>query len=168
VKKMTLTQQKTLKIFHLIFAGAWLSCVFLLLCLSFFFTKFSSGDDLYLYNEIYHFIDLAVLSPAAVGTLFTGFLYSLMTPWGFFKQAWLIYKWIITVLIVGVGTFYLGPMVSKLLIIAGEKKLLALQDEYYIQGQLIGIVAALVNSILLITAVVVSVFKPRTSTKKSR
>ncbi|MBF0315568.1 MAG: hypothetical protein HQK50_18145 [Oligoflexia bacterium] len=161
MKKLTFNQQRTLKTFHLIFAGVWLTCVFLLLCLPFVVTNFSSGDDLYLYNKIYHFIDLAVLSPSAAGTLLTGLLYSLLTPWGFFKHGWLIYKWIITLLVIGVGTFYLGPMVSKLLLIAGEKKFLAIQDEYYIESQLIGIWAAIINSILLIIAVVVSVFKPK-------
>jgi uncharacterized membrane protein len=161
MKKLNRAQQKTLKSLHLIFAGAWLTCVFLLLCLPLAITQFNSGDDLYLYNKVYHFIDMIILSPAATLTLLTGFIYSLLTPWGFFKHGWLIYKWIITVLIILIGIFYLGPMVSNLLTIAYEKKLLALQDNYYIQSQSIGLWAAIINFLLLVIAVIVSVFKPR-------
>ena len=113
-----------------------------------------------MYNVIYHFIDMFVLTPAAVATLLTGLIYSIFTKWGFIKHGWIVYKWIVTLLLVIVGTFYLGPMVTKLLGIADVKRFAALQDQYYRHGGYIGIWAGIINSSLLIIAVIFSVYKP--------
>ncbi len=162
--KITTTQVKILKFIHILFAGIWLACVLLLLLLPLVVSSFSTNEEIYLFNKIYHFIDLAVLSPAAVITLITGLMYSTMTSWGFFKHGWLTYKWIITILIVGSGTFFLGPMVSNLLEISKTQGVLALENNYYIRGQIIGLSAAIINFLLLTIAVLVSVFKPKKST----
>ncbi|ACF46028.1 conserved hypothetical protein [Prosthecochloris aestuarii DSM 271] len=160
MKKMTPSQQKFLKFLHLVTAGLWLSCVFMLAMLPIIAMRLSSGDEIYLYNLVYHFIDMFILTPAAVLTLCTGLCYSLFTHWGFIRHGWLIYKWIVTLTIVVTGTVYLGPLVSDLLDIANTERIAALQNPYYIQGQTIGIAASILNTILLLAAVLVSVYKP--------
>ncbi|MDF7800801.1 hypothetical protein P4C99_15105 [Pontiellaceae bacterium B1224] len=160
MKKLTLPQQKILKTVHLISVSLWLSNVVVLLFLPIISRKITSGDELYMYNVAYHFIDMFLLTPAAILTLITGLIYSLFTKWGFFKHGWLICKWIITTLIILTGTFYLGPMVTNLLEIADLKRIGALQDPYYLNGTSIGLYAAIINTVLLTIAVVVSVYKP--------
>ncbi len=76
-----------------------------------------TGEELYMYNLMYHFIDMYILTPAAIATLLTGLIYSLFTKWGFFKHGWLVYKWLVTLAIIILGTFYLGPMTTKMLAI---------------------------------------------------
>ena len=159
-KRMTVSQQKLLKVFHLLFAGIWFSCVILITLLPLISIKLTTGDELYMYNVIYHFIDMFVLTPAAVATLLTGLIYSIFTKWGFIKHGWIVYKWIVTLLLIIVGTFYLGPMVTKILGIADVKRFAALQDQYYQHGGYIGIWAGIINSSLLIIAVIFSVYKP--------
>ncbi len=107
-----------------------------------------------------------VLTPAAVVTLLTGIVYSLFTKWGFFKHGWLVYKWIATEAIILTGTFYLGPMVTKMLAITDLQRLDALNDPYYMQGVTIGIWAAIINTILLLVAVFFSVYKPWKNMKR--
>ena len=165
-KRMTVSQQKLLKIFHLLFAGIWFSCVILITLLPLISKKLTTGDELYMYNVIYHFIDMVVLTPACIATLLTGLIYSIFTKWGFIKHGWIIYKWVVTLLLVIVGTFYLGSMVTKNLEIADVKRLAALQDQYYQQGGHIGIWAGVINSSLLIIAVILSVYKPWKNIKK--
>lgn len=160
MKKMSASQQKFLKFLHLVSAGLWLSCVMVLALLPIISTQTDSGDEIYMYNLAYHFIDMFVLTPASLFTLMTGLFYSLFTKWGFFRHGWLIYKWIITLFIIITGTFYLGPMVTELLEIADTKRITALQDQYYMQGQTIGLYAAIINTLLLVVAVLVSVYKP--------
>ena len=160
MKKMTLSQQKLLKVFHLVTAALWLSCVIVLALLPIISSPTASDDEIYMYNLAYHFIDMFILTPASLLTLFTGLLYSLFTKWGFFRHGWLVYKWIATLFIITTGTFYLGPMVTELLEIADTKRVAALQDQYYMQGQTIGLYAAIINSLLLVFAVLVSVYKP--------
>lgn len=144
----------------------WLSCVILITILPVISKKLTTGDELYMYTVIYHFIDMFVLTPAAVATLLTGLIYSIFTKWGFIKHGWIVYKWIVTLLLVIIGTFYLGPMVTKLLEIADVKRVAALQDQYYQQGGYIGIWAGIINSSLLIIAVIFSVYKPWKNIKK--
>ncbi len=165
--KLTLSQQKMLKTVHLIAVSIWLSNVVALLFLPLVSRNITSGDELYMYNVMYHFIDMFLLTPAAILTLVTGLIYSIFTKWGFFKHGWLVYKWLATLFIIITGTFYLGPMVTKLLGIVDIKRLDALQDQYYLQGETIGLYAAIINSLLLIIAVVVSVYKPWKNIRKT-
>jgi hypothetical protein len=92
----------------------------------------SSNSPAYndMYNLAYHFIDMFILTLAAILTLLTGLIYSQFTKWGFFRHGWIVYKWIVTLLIIFTGTFYLGPMVTKLLEISDVKRIAALQDQY--------------------------------------
>ncbi|UZJ38428.1 MULTISPECIES: hypothetical protein [Prosthecochloris] len=166
MKKMTASQQKLLKVFHLITASIWLSSVIALALLPIISSPTATGDEVYMYNLAYHFIDMFILTPAAVLTLITGLIYSLFTKWGFFQHGWLIYKWIVSLLIVITGTLYFGPLVTELLEIADLKRVAALEDRYYMQGHTIGLFAAIVNSSLLIVAVVVSVYKPWKNVRK--
>lgn len=165
-EKLTVPQQKFLKGAHLISAGLWLSCVIVLALLPVISSRLVSGDEIYLYSLVYHFIDMFILTPAAIFTLLTGLVYSLFTKWGFFRHGWLIYKWVVTVLIIVIGTFYLGPMVERLLEIADTKRAAALQDQYYLHGQSVGIYAAIINSTLLTLAVFISVYKPWKNIRK--
>lgn len=166
-KTLTSSQQKFLKFLHLTAAGLWLSCVIVLTLLPVVSTGNMTGDEVYMYNLVYHFIDMFILTPASLMTLFTGLVYSLFTKWGFFQHGWLVYKWIVTLFIVITGTFYLGPMVMDLLEIADTKRAAALQDQYYMQGQTIGVWAAIINTALLLVAVFVSVYKPWKNLKKT-
>ncbi|SDZ94563.1 hypothetical protein SAMN05660420_00830 [Desulfuromusa kysingii] len=164
--QLSASQQKLLKTIHLLAAGLWLSSVIILMLLPLLSRGITSGDEIYMYNRAYHFIDMLILTPAAIVTFLTGLIYSLFTQWGFVRHGWIIYKWIITLLIIITGTFYLGPMVTKLLAIADAKRIVALQDSYYIQGEVIGLSAAIINSLLLIVAVLFSVYKPWKNVKR--
>jgi len=160
MKKLTISQQKPLKAIHLISVSLWLSSVVTLMLLPIVSKNITLGDELYMYNLAYHFIDMFILTPAAIITFLTGLIYSLFTKWGFFRHGWMIYKWFVTLLIIITGTFYLGPMVTKLLEISEVKRIAALQDQYYLQGEIVGQYAAIINSSLLVIAVFFSIFKP--------
>ena len=160
MKLLNVNQLKFLKSVHLISAALWLTCVMLLLILSLVWNRIDEGNQFYMYNAIYCFIDLRILSPAAIVTLITGLIYSLFTKWGFFKHGWLIYKWVVTVALILIGTFYLGPMTSAMRDITAIKHMDALNDANYLHGRSVSAWAAPINSLLLIGAYFVSVYKP--------
>ncbi len=166
MQKLTISHQKLLKVIHLISVSIWLSSVVTLMLIPIISKKITLDDEIYMYNLAYHFIDMFILTPAAILTLLTGLIYSLFTKWGFFRHGWIIYKWIVTLLIIITGTFYLGPMVTKLLEISDIKRIAALQDQFYTQGEVIGLFAAIINSSLLIIAVFFSVYKPWKNIRK--
>jgi len=166
--KLTTSQQKVLKFFHILASGLWLSCVLLLALLPLIPVDAASGDGVYMYRIMFHFIDTYVLTVAAILTLLSGLFYSMFTKWGFFRSGWLVYKWIVTVGLVLVGTFYLGPLSAELLHIARDERLMALQDPAYTSGHTVLVAAAVINSILLSLAVLVSIFKPWSRKAKIR
>jgi uncharacterized membrane protein len=90
MKKLSVSQQKILKVIHLISMGIWLTGVIILTLLPIISRKITNGDELYMYNNIYHFIDMFILTPAAILTLITGIIYSVFTKWGFFRRGWII------------------------------------------------------------------------------
>ncbi len=77
--KLSMSGQKFLKAVHLVAVGLWLSCVIVLLVIPVTPRHIVTGEELYMYNLIYHFIDMYILTPAAIATLLTGVVYSLFT-----------------------------------------------------------------------------------------
>lgn len=152
--------QKALKILHLLSAAVWTASVLMLLLVPALRNASTSDEGLRMLIRIYHFIDLSVLTPAAVVTLLTGLVYSLFTGWGFARHGWILFKWIVTVLIVAWGTFQLGPSVTRLLAWSAEGHPAMAQQPVYLQVMHLGTVAALLNLVLLVLAFVVSVYKP--------
>jgi len=166
MKRLNRSQQRMLKTVHLISAALWLSGVTVMACMPLLSQEITVGEALYIYDRIYHFIDMKLVTPAAVLTLATGLVYSIFTGWGFFKHGWLVYKWIVTLVLVLAGTFYLGPMVTKMLGISHIQGMAALEDHYYRTGLVTGLWAAIANAVLLVSAVVVSVYKPLRNIRK--
>jgi hypothetical protein len=158
--QFTKLQQKILKIMHILVAMLWLSSVIILTVLVYISQDIHNTEALYMYTYIYYFIDMYVLTPAAIMTLITGILYSNYTPWGFAKHRWVIYKWIVTISIILLGTFYLGPLAEKMLLIVETKELLALDDISYISGTNSLFYFGILNLVLLFSATVVAVVKP--------
>jgi uncharacterized membrane protein len=166
MKTLTRSQQKILKTIHLISAAIWMACVIIITLLPYISKNITNGDELYMYNRIFHFIDMKMVTPSAVMTLITGLIYSIFTKWGFFQHGWLIYKWVITLGLILAGTFYLGPMVTTMLEISDIKRIAALEDPYYLYGLALGSWVSILNTSLLIIAVIVSVYKPWKNIKK--
>ena len=67
---------------------------------------------------------------------------------------------VVTLAIVLIGTFYLGPTVERVLEVADVERMAALKDSYYLHGSAVGLWAGVINTCLLIIAVVFSVYKP--------
>jgi hypothetical protein len=165
MKQLSITQKKWLKSFHLLVAGMWVTTGLIMFLLHFLRTSVETGEQLYLMNQIIHFIDMKILVPSAVLCLLTGCIYSQYTKWGYFKHGWVIYKWIITLLIIILGTIYSGPWITEMVEISKEIGLEALNNSHYQQldkhQTLMGIC---MNGTLIIT-IFISVFKPKKSNK---
>ena len=96
-----------LKGFHLIAVSCWIGGAVALIALYFLKNKITDGAILYGINRSIHHVDIVVVViPGAFGCLITGSLYSAFSNWGFFKQKWLIFKWIVTVAAILFGTFF--------------------------------------------------------------
>lgn len=164
---LSANNQKILKIIHLLFASIWFSSILTMTTITILADGLTDGGEFYMLINIYHFIDFIILTPAAVGVLVTGFVYSIFTRWGFFKHGWLIYKWITTIILVAAGTFYLGPMTTEMLNISEELRITALGNEEFLSRWQIGFWAGVINTAMLLIAFILSTLKPWKNIKKA-
>lgn len=159
MKKMSPKGQRWLKMFHVVFAGFWMSSGVSLLLLNLFVAP-EQGAAIYGANLAMKFIDDFVIIPAANLCLLTGLIYGIWTRWGFFQHHWVTVKWVITVTGITVGTIWLGPWLNSMTALAGEAGAAALQDPGYQHARAmnLGVGAAVAGSLVFATAI--SVLKP--------
>jgi uncharacterized membrane protein len=157
-----------LKIIHLIAVSCWIGGAVALLMLYFLKESVTDGAVLYGINQASHHVDTAVVVlPGAFGCLLTGLVYSLFSNWGFFKQKWLIAKWIITVSAILFGTFYLGPWETRMMELSGELGMAALRDPEYLYNERMNFLFGTGQCVILMITIWISVFKPWRAKKSS-
>jgi flagellar biosynthesis protein FliQ len=120
----------------------------------------ANGDELHGINTALKLIDDFVIIPAAIGSLITGLLISLLTHWGFFKHHWVTVKWVVTVVAILSGTFLLGPWLNGMEAISATERLAALENPTYrFNQQMLAIVGSM-QPVALIFLIILSLFKP--------
>ena len=87
------TGTKILKILHLLVVMTWTVSIIAMWVLS--WISYDTGQELFMYYKCMVWIDRLLTVPAAILSIGTGIFYGLLTPWGFFKQRWIIVKWIV-------------------------------------------------------------------------
>jgi uncharacterized membrane protein len=161
MKKLNANGLRWLKGFHLIAVSCWVGGVVALMLLYFLKKGVIDGGVLYGINQSIHHVDMwVVVTPGAFGCLFTGLLYSFFSNWGFFKHNWLMVKWVITIVAILSGTFFLGPWENAMLEISGKLGISALSNQAYLCNEKMNFIFGMVQCLLLLFTLFVSVFKP--------
>lgn len=127
----------------------------------FFLLKPESGEALYTTLKIILFIDNAFVIPGALLTVVIGIIYGLFTNWGFFKHRWIVVKWIISITVILVGTFYFHPNLEKAIEAASQIRSVNLNDILItMPNTQINLFSSFLQGVALIFLVIISVFKP--------
>jgi hypothetical protein len=114
MKKVSGKGVKVIKLIHLVFVFMWLGGGIALL-LGLFLSQPENIHEYYMKYRILMIIENYLVIPGAMGNLLLGFVYGLYTKWGFFKHTWVTIKWILTVLVILFGIFFLGPWLTSIL-----------------------------------------------------
>jgi flagellar biosynthesis protein FliQ len=150
-----------LKGLHFIAVSCWIGGAVALLLLYFLKQGVSDAGVLYGINQSIHHVDMVVVViPGAFGCLITGLIYSIFSNWGFFKHNWLIFKWIVTIIAILFGTFWLGPWETNMMEISGRLGVSALSDQAYLYNQRMNIIFGGLQCLVLMITVFISIFKP--------
>lgn len=165
MKKIGVTGRRWLVSFHILFSCIWIGAGICLVFMQYALHP-SDGIGLYGIDSSMKFIDDYIIIPGALGCLLTGFLISLLTPWGFFRYRWVTVKWIITFAGIIFGTFWLGPWLNSLPPISFKEGIDALSNTEYIHAREMNSFYAPFQVLTLIFAVFISVFKPWGKRKK--
>jgi hypothetical protein len=100
------------------------------------------------------------LVPVSMGTLVTGVLLSVGTPWGLIRHYWVLVKFVLTVALVASGILVLNRSLQEAAVRVSEVPLSTLTsaDVGVLRFQIIASVS--VALLLLVTATTLSVYKP--------
>ena len=106
---------KNMKVVHIFAATAWAGGALAMQALS--VLKLYPPDPLLvpIIQDCLHFVDTWVVIPGLFGCILTGLFYSLVTSIGFFKFAWIGYKWVISLSACFWGLLFWGPYGDQLI-----------------------------------------------------
>ena len=158
MKTLGKTGVKTVKIFHFVFIFMWLGGGVALL-LGLFLSHPANIHEYFMKYRILMILENYLVIPGAMGNLMLGFVYGFFTKWGFFKHTWLTLKWILTVLVILFGIFFLGPWLTTILGILKPHDPSVLTNEILLANIKLSKLGSLQVAILLFM-VYLSVFKP--------
>lgn len=165
-KRLSPGSMKTLKVFHLLFIMMWTMGVVMMALLN--WKKESSIEGFLYCQNISLYIDYVLVIPGAICTVITGLVYGIKTQWGFFRFRWLTVKWIVGVLIIIIGTFFLHPIALGLVESWDTLQNLGYMKYLYVNRENILLleITSTIQALGLLSLVVVSVFKPWKQKKK--
>lgn len=149
---------------HVTFSVGWLGAVAAFLALA---ISGLVAVDPRLVRADYLAMDLIggyVIVPLSFGALIVGLIQSLGTEWGLFRHYWVLVKFVLTVAATALLMLHM-QLVSYLASLAAERSL-AVGDLRDLRLQLVGDAGAAL--IVLLTATVLSVYKPRGMTRRGR
>ena len=149
-----------LKSFHVLFACAWLGAALSMVLVLAMKAQPNSGLQLYSVTSSLKAIDDFIIIPGAIGCLLTGLVFSLFTKWGFVKFYWIIFKWIMIILQMVFGTFFLGPWLSNMSTLSNQLGFRASENHQYISNYNLNLHFGMIQAALLVVVVFVSILKP--------
>ncbi len=158
-KKLKPKQKLWVVGFHIFFASLWLGSGLCLLMLN-LTGRMNNGEALHAINASAKYIDDFVVIPAAIGSLITGLLLSWFTNWGFFAYKWVTIKWIITVVLIIFGTFWLGPWLNGMEAISASELLQTMQDQTYLFYRRMNFIFGNLQIGILVFLIFLSALKP--------
>lgn len=156
---MNSNQIRILKIIHIFFFVSWIGGGITLATLM-FIAEPALPDDIYMKYRSMQVIDDFIIIPGALGSLFTGLIYSIWTNWGFFRHRWLTVKWILTVAQILFGTFALGPWLNGNVDIALKLRGAALAESAFLNSCSNIKLWGTLQVLFLLFMVIISVIKP--------
>ena len=152
---------KLLKVLHLITASCWVGGALSLFFLFFLKGDIDSQEIIHGVNQSIHHVDFwVIILPGAPGCALTGLAYSLFTNWGFVKHRWVAVKWVITIIAILSGTFFLGPWEKTLLQLSANGNIDIFNHVPYGETELWHFILGSLQVAMLLFTVVISVYKP--------
>lgn len=165
MKRLSEKSEKTLKVIHLLSMSIWFTSLLIMFVVGIMLPNAETNEAFYFGHYINYIIDFMITTPAAILTFLTGLIYGIFTKWHVPKNTWLKYKVAITLLLIILGTFWLGPLLREITEEVKLHGLSLLSTQSYITDASIVTWFSLVNSLLLVIAFFLSTFKPGNQTE---
>ena len=158
---LSIYNKKILKIFHIVFAASLFGSLLAILII------LMVKENYNMISENTFLLDLSILKIFTLGVsysffalMLTSFIFGLFTEWGFVKQRWIIFKWIIVLIMFVVTLLGLGPAINGMTSISDAGLSNSTMKIQYLNFQNEAIVYVLIQLVLILLVFGVSVLKP--------
>lgn len=152
--------EKILKIIHIVAMSVWFSSLIIMGAITLALTNIATTDAFVYAHHLVYFIDMYILTPAAIVTLLTAIVYGFFTRWKVKDNAWLKIKGVITILLIAAGTFYLAPLFNGMTERVEASGLEILNTPEYLHDLSTINWFLIINGILVLIAIAISTLKP--------
>jgi uncharacterized membrane protein len=158
--KLHLKQRNWLLSLHIASGGLWFGTALCSVVLAVSFRSLADGDGIYGINTARSLLGEFVIVPAAILSVITGSLLCALTKWGFFKHPWVMVKQIITLVLIVIGSVWLGPWTKEMTIISDTVRSQSLQNSHYLSLNNTVMIGGALQTLALLILVVISTVKP--------
>lgn len=159
-RRLSPNGMRVLRSVHLVFAMMWTGCGVAILLVLFLLPADYDSPEVYFKASVLRVIDDFGIIPGAFGCLVTGVIYGFYTPWGFFRQKWLVVKWGAVLFLMFFGIVALGPWINaNAELVASDRATAVMRDTFY-GNLLMTQIFTPIQAVALFCVIFLSVFKP--------
>ncbi len=169
--RLSINQRNWLLSLHIATGGLWFGTALCSVALALSVGMLNVGDALHGINIARNFMGEYIIVPSAIFSVITGVLLCGFTNWGFFKHYWVMAKQLVTLILIVVGSVWLGPLTKEMTELSEAGGSQVLQDSSYLSLQNTVILGGALQTLALLAVIVVSTVKPwgkRKATQASR
>lgn len=158
--KLNVNQRNWLLSLHIASGGLWFGTALCSVALALSVGTLNAGNTLYGINIARNFMGEYLIVPSAVLSVITGVLLCSFTNWGFFKHYWVMTKQLVTLVLIVVGSVWLGPLTKEMTALSETGYSKVIQDSNYLSLQSIVTLGGALQTLALMAIIVVSTVKP--------
>lgn len=158
--KLKVKQRNWFLSLHISSGGLWFGAALCSVVLALKSQGLSDGGELYGIDMARSVIGEFIIVPAAIISVITGVLLCSFTNWGLFKHYWVMVKQLGTLVLILVGSIWLGPWTEEITEISHTLRLQALQNLNYLSLQSMILVVSALETLALLVIIIISTLKP--------
>ncbi|GAP99996.1 DUF2269 family protein [Leptolyngbya sp. NIES-2104] len=166
--KLNVKQRNWLLSLHIASGGLWFGTALCSVVLALSFRSLNDGDGIYGINTARNLLGEFVIVPSAILSVVTGALLCAFTNWGFFKHFWVMAKQLVTLILIVVGSVWLGPWTKEMTAISEVARSQALQNPSYLSLQSVVAIGGALQTLALLIIIAISTVKPWGKRKTTR
>lgn len=151
---------KNMKAVHLLSAIAWGGGAFAMQALHILRTSAAADIPPEMIARCSWFIDTWVVMPGLFGCILTGLFYSIFTSLGFFRFAWIIYKWLVSASALFWGLFFWTGVEDALIAWLGNSVFAGFL--LFMRGLILpnSVWASILQTCIILSMCLVSIYRP--------
>jgi hypothetical protein len=158
--RLKISQRSWLLSLHIATGGLWFGTALCSVALALSILLLKPGEAIHGINLARNVLGQYIIIPAAVFSVITGVLLCGFTNWGFFKHYWVMVKQLVTLVLIMLGSVWLGPMTKEMTALSEAGRSQVLQNPDYLTLQTTATLVGALQTLALLTVIIVSTLKP--------